>query len=733
MYCPNCNEITPYLKSEACLKCGAALLLSATDLLGESPKRLVPEIRPPQVDLSKVVEKAFRTGKNAVTEAGTGTGKSLALLIPAILAGRRTVVSTATTLLQHQYMEKDLPFLAGHMAEHGFPFRFAVAKGRSHYLCPAELDAFTQRQQGRKMSERERKELNEELKRIHEWAEETEFGDKLELGNEVPKFWNMISAEDCSGAKHCPRANHCGLMRARVLLRNATVIVANHSMVGFNIRLGRKLLPEHSLYIMDEAHQAAEYFRKAFASTLNEKTIPNMLAYIEKNGALPMTDKYDGLIADLRDKNKRLFKRFGKQTDGSFELLKVESIRKPLEEIAGILDEMAVPLTYAYEKKGRETVNDDETKALCEQAAERAKELQEDNENRPARIRAAGTIVATALRKLQRVTGTVNSILLANDDVVEEEKDATILYLQHPRTTRQSREIVYSPIFVRDTLQQHLFPFVTTAATSATVTIGGSFKHFMEEMGFEEEDTLTYITASPFDYEHRAMLYCSKNVPLHPGRARNIDPSQYETKLDEYYDAMAEEIVILTRASEGHAFALFTSRIEMQEVFHRVAEESKYVVRMQDETTTTGSLEEWFRNTPNPILFGLKSFWEGISIEGDQLRLVMIAKAPFPLQGDPVYQAKKEILLKKNQGNTFKVFNKLDVPAMITDIKQGTGRLIRTQLDYGVVAILDRKVSNNANKPRSYAALLINSLPYTMITANLGDVKAFLRHFRQKD
>lgn len=712
MICTECNAFTPLLKTKACPNCGADLRHSAEDILGDSDVRIVSEVRPPQIELSKTIEKAIIEDRNAVAEAGTGTGKSLALIVPAVLAGKRVLISTATTLLQHQYVTKDLPFLLSNLAELGYQFRFAVAKGRSHYVCKKRLEAYAKK--------------NKVPQSLLTWVDKSEFGDKLELGRDVPRYWGLINAEECAGASRCEFARKCGLVAARALVTNANVIVANHAIVGFNMRLGRKLLPDHNYYIIDEAHQAAEYFRRAFAATLNEKSIPNALRYLEESGAMPPEDKYDELAKKLRKVNKDLFKQFRVKHDGSFDMLTGSEIADEVDDLAYIMHDMLEP--FAAEAKSRDLqkrCRDAESAAYMAAVAGAKREAEAKRDDYLKSV--PDDIVVTAARKLQRIDDSLRSIR-DSTATEEEEGDPRILYLQYPRTEKQGREIVYAPVFVNKILQNFLFPYTRVAASSATLTVNDKFDHFMEEMGFDE-NSLTYITASPFDYARRALLYCSKNVPIHPSRAK-VPQHMMDQKLEEYYDAMTEEIVQLTDASGGHAFVLFTSRIEMNEVAKRLEDESDFPVRTQEEGMAPGDLEKWFRETDNPILCGLKSFWEGVSIEGEQLRLVIITKAPFPMQGDPVYQAKKDIMERK-YGNWFKRFKKLDIPAMITDVKQGTGRLIRTKMDYGVAAILDRKVSNQANKPGSYAAMLINSLPFTLITANLGDVKKFLRQFEK--
>jgi ATP-dependent DNA helicase DinG len=739
LICTKCHVVLPPLKTKSCPSCGGELRYSAEDILGDSEMRIVSEIRPPQIELAKTVEEALLKNKNAVTEAGTGTGKSLALVVPAVLAGKRVLISTATTLLQHQYMTKDLPFLLANIANLGHQFRFAVAKGRSHYVCKKKLrlfafgldketvhGSFAKACAFYKEKIKEGKKESKVPNSLLTWAVESEFGDKLELGEDVPKYWSRINAEECAGASHCIDNETCGLVAARSLLKEADVIVANHAIVGFDMKLGGRLLPVHNFYIMDEAHQAAQYFRRAFASTLRETGIPSALGYLEGEAkVLPPGSEYDKLVEDLRKGNKALFKKFPKRTDGSFDLFDGEELVDDLDSMIDLMSDLIKP--FAAESRSRDLskrCKDKESAAYMVAVAndKRAADAERDSYLKNVR----DDVIITAARKLQRVAESLRGIRSAATN--EDETDPHILYIQFPRTNKQSREIVYSPVFVNRILKSNLFPRTQVVASSATLAINGNFDCFKEEMGFSN-DVITYITSSPFDYERRALLYCSKNVPIHPARAKT-PRHLMEKKLEEYYDAMTDEIVGLTSASGGHAFILFTSRVEMKEVGQRLVDESDFPVRMQEEGMATGDLEMWFRETDNPILCGLKSFWEGVSIEGEQLRLVVITKAPFPMQGDPVYQAQKDIM-EKRYGSWYKRFKKLDIPAMITDVKQGTGRLIRTKLDYGVAAILDRKVSNDANKPGSYAALLINSLPFTLITANIGDVKKFLRQFEQ--
>jgi ATP-dependent DNA helicase DinG len=282
-------------------------------------------------------------------------------------------------------------------------------------------------------------------------------------------------------------------------------------------------------------------------------------------------------------------------------------------------------------------------------------------------------------------------------------------------------------------MQVQLFPTHQVIASSATISIGNSFDHFHKEFGFDPENTDEYMAVSPFDYDRRALLYLTKNVPHHPSRNRGLDETDREEALTDYYDKMAEEVCDLVAMSAGHAFVLFTSRTEMGEVAKRVEEEIDFPVIVQSDETTPAEAERQFRARKNPVLFGLKSFWEGVSIEGDQLRLVVIAKVPFPQKSDLVYQELRAEA-EKTLGSGYKAFMKLDVPHMIMDVKQAAGRLLRNMDDYGVVALLDRKITDEWKaKKRSYASMLVRDLPFTQVTSSHDYMNRFLRQFKMKD
>jgi ATP-dependent DNA helicase DinG len=241
------------------------------------------------------------------------------------------------------------------------------------------------------------------------------------------------------------------------------------------------------------------------------------------------------------------------------------------------------------------------------------------------------------------------------------------------------------------------------------------------------EDTREFQALSPFDYGRRSVLYLPTHLPVHPNNDKMC--LDKEAALEEYFDALTKEIVRLVKISKGHAFILCSARSEMQELFNRTRTIIGYPTRIQEAGMSAGALEEWFRTEVSPVLFATKSFWEGVSIEGAQLRMVIIPKVPFPVPSDPVFKA-KETALKEKGLSGFDIFKKLSVPAMIMDVQQGLGRLIRTMDDFGVAAILDNRVTpGSKNFKRGYANTLLQALPFTVQVQKLDVVRQAMEIF----
>ena len=692
--------------------------MTAEDLLGNSSARIVSEIRLAQVEFAKVLERGIRDDKHVTAEAGTGTGKSFALLIPAILAKKRTVISTATTLLQNQYMEKDLPFLEEKLAPYGIKFTYALAKGKTHYLCKVAL-------------EKAKKNKLKVPEKFTEWTKSTTFGDKKELGKDCPDWFWKVCAEDCPGPKYCKDAKHCGYAGAKALLTRANIIVANHSLVGINTRFMHHLFPEYELLILDEAHKAVEYFRNAFASTLSERRVPNLISDFEqtdlfdKNG-IAETMKHYGVnfvwdseavivaqtaLSDLERLNTELFGKFrsdGKYTQQAFTADVVEDLAFEMQRCVNRVNDHLLGLaSFSF---------DVDRKSLRTAFFACAAELH------------AHPAAVSFIMKLDRLGDVLRE--LSHDD----KDDPFVRYVEFPFKPNQGKKLVAQPLELAPRLQRALFPTHLTLATSATLTINNSFDFFHKELGFDPKTTLTCIVTSPFDYVHRSMIYLTRRVPLHPYRDKRIpqnDPKAFKDALEKYTSAMSEEIVELLLASEGHALVLFSSRKEMGGTVELVRTElrDQFPIMEQREGIAAAVLEEWFRSTSNAVLFGLKSFFEGVDFQGDQLRLVIITKAPFPPPDDLIHAAQRA-KLEEELGSGYRAFLALDVPKMISDVRQAAGRLIRTMDDYGCVALLDRTLADGAYAGNKYSRRLGKSLPFTKITKDIKEVRQFLLRFK---
>lgn len=729
MFCKTCKQFWPYKASASCIVCGKPLSLTADDLLGDTPARIVSEVRPAQVEYTKAVTAALLTGRHATIEAGTGTGKSYGVVLPPLLEGKRIVISTATTLLQAQYIDEDLPFLRSHLLNHGRDFSFAIAKGRSHYLCPKIYNA----QKEWRLAQ------GDFGMDFCKWAAVSVFQDKQELEPRkipFPECWPEIDAEDCQGAKLCAQSYNCGRIRAKRAQLTASVIVANHSIVGFDIRFGGLLLPPYDVMILDEAHNAEMYIRKAFSRDFGERRIDHLLANVVRDGILAAgilrtVDLNAGSqsVVDIHEAmrclprlNKALFADFsGTGRDRKFD---PSSIVKTADEILAQIDvvlRFLAPLSHSTDEKDIDQDVDF---------------VQKKFGTAPNKV---GLPAAPLLlNRFRRAACDLHFITHPDPN-----GDGYVRYLEYPTTRNRSRSLKAIPLNIAPRLQAHIFPAHQVIATSATLAVDGKFDYLHRDLGFDSDQTDTLVVPSPFDFGNRARLYLTSTVPEPPSRPSQDTPTYradmltYNANMCDYYDAMAEEVMELCDYTKGNAFVLFTSREDMREVTRRCVRHLKsrhYAVRMQSTKTSANAMVAWYRSKNSPILFGLKTFWEGVSIKGDKLILVIIAKVPFPSPDDIISKTLKDARTEELGGkreHSIQAFNELIVPNMILGVKQAAGRLLRSMTDFGVVAILDRRITLGCVKPGKYAYTLLRSLPFpqnSVIKSRTVLVK-FLRNF----
>lgn len=740
MLCSQCGMYYPCVTEgetgTRCITCATPMRFSSADFLGDSPVRFAKEIRQPQIDLAERVELAIEKHQMLVAQAGTGTGKTFALLLPAILSGKVVVVSTATVTLQSQYLQ-ELEFLQRTLKKHDIDFTYAQKKGRGHYLCPIAYQANHKTLKQLTESEDVRLRTNiaaKNFEAVDDWARHTTYGDKAELTLariDIPKWWPMINADDCLGRK-CPKAETCGRMKVNEDARLARIVVANHSIIGFNLKLDMKLLPLHSICLFDEAHKAPGMLQKALADEMSQRAAERVASACAKADLDKYLPDAAALVEELEAEHRTMFDRLLRQVNCKTSATQVEIPKEQLSDSLGGIDKTAAQLQkllvdfYKFLDKRRKGEMgfsaEDEVTIICQRARE---EFPDDDEDGLHLKRRGGyPDVEVVMLALYRVN---NYYMALSGFINSGEND--VIYLEVPEGNR-SPKLCHSPVFIGDILQKRLFSKVPIiVSSSATIP----FDWHKMEMGYADTVNM-FEVRSPFRYGHRVFIYTTTKVPIHPDRQYPKPlPAERPKKLTEYFDAMTKEIVELCTASKGCAFVLFSARTEMTEMFQRVEPELAklgFPVKAQEEGTSPIGLEKWYRGEKNPVLFGLRSFWEGVDIPGDHLRLVILTKLPFPLQGDLVLNAKKKLMKQRGCSDTFVA---IDVPDMVMNVLQIFGRLIRTATDYGVFALLDRKFTRDWFSPSTYSNKLYNLLPTSpdgakmKVTSNIADVQQMFK------
>lgn len=643
------------------------------DIFGESgilEKNLEKyEFREGQIEMARAVLDAFESKRHLIVEAGTGTGKTLAYLVPAVAAAlgkqQRIIISTGTKNLQEQLMEKDIPFLQGILPN---KFKAAYMKGRSNYACLYKI---------RKSADQPLLEGLDEMDHFEEvrhWSGETDTGDKSELTHlpERLSFWPRINAksEACIGQK-CPDFEPCFITRMRAKAEEADIVVVNHHLffADLNVRGNAygKVMPDYSAVIFDEAHLlediAADYFGFQISSYQIDDLARDAKALSIADAVA--TSTVSRLVNRITGFSDIFWSRFreGRGRDGRF----------PLERSAFVTETdtetLPTPLGEAYfhleEAFGRLETN--------------FAGYSDDNPE-----------VESVVKRLRQIRFNL-------DFVISQSEDNYVYWFE-----RRGRGLFLraSPIDVSGILEEKLFDKVETAVlTSATLSSGGGFGFIQSRLGLENSESL--VAQSSFDYASQALVYLPKTMP---------DP-----RSPEFTGSAASEIVKLLEISDGRAFVLSTSFYSMNSLFEIVSSRVSFPCFLQGSMSKTGLLES-FKKTPNAVLFGTSSFWQGVDVPGDQLSCVIIDKLPFSVPTDPLVAARTKFI--DEQGG--RSFFEYSVPNAIISLKQGVGRLIRRTSDRGVIALLDPRL-----RTKGYGRNFLQSLPGAPMTIDIEDVRAF--------
>jgi ATP-dependent DNA helicase DinG len=629
------------------------------------------EYRPGQMEMARAVMRAFEEKRHLIVEAGTGTGKTLAYLVPAVAAALggngRVIVSTGTKNLQEQLMEKDIPFLQSVLPK---PFAATYMKGRNNYLC---LNRLARAQSAPVLEGLDEVDYFEE---VSQWSRETEIGDRAELSNlpEFLSFWRHIDArsESCLGQK-CPDYDACFITRMRNRAQEADIIVVNHHLffADLSLRNGNygSVLPDYTAVILDEAHLVEEVASEYFGAQVSNYQIDDLVRDL---GMLTIEEvEVDQELTHSVARMSRFADNFfmgfrdGRGEDGRYPIIPGTFARR---KSSGDME--ATPLGELYMAL-------EGAIARTETTLDALKEKTPDVEN--------------LIRRLREIRFELEFIVTGTDKKF-------VYWLE-----RRNRGVFLraSPIDVAGLLQDKLFEEVPTVVlTSATLSSGGNFSFIRERLGLDTADDL--IASTSFDYESQAILYLPSKMP---------DPRDRNWGL-----AAADEVIRILNATEGRAFVLSTSLAGMQSLFENVWAEIDYPCLVQG-SASKGQLLKKFRETPNAVLFATSSFWQGVDVRGDQLSCVIIDKLPFAVPTDPIVAARQRSI-EDSGGSSFYEYS---VPQAIIALKQGLGRLIRSTTDRGVLAILDPRL-----RTKGYGRTFLQSLPPCRVTSRIDDLASIL-------
>lgn len=629
------------------------------------------EPRASQQQMAEAVAGVVGDGGVLLAEAGTGTGKTLAYLVPALLSGRKVLVSTGTRNLQQQLIDKDVPLLQRALG----PFRATCMKGRGNYLCLHRFEQALHDDRPRDDETRVAMQL------IEHWAPRTQTGDRAELVDlpEELAVWHAIAAttENCLGSE-CPRYSDCFVTRMRQEAADADVVIVNHHLLCADAAVRRhsfgEVIPECQVGIVDEAHQledvATQYFGVNVTNFRVEQLVADTAAirmsplFVPRDEAEAvgraieaLTTAARGFFLDL------LARRPGvRQSGDAGASLSDERLRVTGESLADAVGESGLGLTAAL--------------SAVEEALTLLKDAPED--------------VRALAKRAGEIRDDLRFLLRASDEAY-----VYFLEIRGRHVALRAAPIDVSHI-IRDVLIDKVPSLVLT---SATMSIGGSFGYVRARLGIGEAREVR--VASEFDYRTQALVYLPRRMP---------DP-----RTPAYAASFADEAAHLLTASEGRAFLLFTSYAALRDAHARLSTRLPYPMLVQG-SMPRGALIEQFRRTPNAVLFGTSSFWQGVDVVGDALSCVVIDRIPFASPGDPVVAARIEALQKRG----IDAFAGFQVPLAILTLLQGVGRLIRHRQDRGVIALLDPRLQS-----MGYGRRFLNALPPAPVTRRPEDVTKF--------
>lgn len=666
--------------------------------------RVFPEFeyRKEQLHMAKHIENGLNIEKKVIVEAGTGTGKTLAYLIPSIewsLKNKKRVVITTNTInLQEQLLNKDIP-IAKKVIDGDF--KYTLVKGRGNYLCNRKLHNMAM---GEVVDFSEMSLIQKnQFKEIISWGGYTDTGDKAELTFEVDgNVWEHFQSESdmCMGNK-CPFKEECFFLKARDEKKRADILITNHHMYFSDLAIRKEIgfdseysiLPEYGLAVFDEAHNiekvARDYFsyevsKYGFTKVMNQIYATDGKKRKKGSGSLDILINYLKGIGNYYDKEN-----IEKELENDIKLKHKNLFKSGQDFFNGLIEIFSKGQMGSLSLRLRKETNFTEKFEILKdnfivefisylkgvyKILKNIKEV-EDKEG----------YITEFTRYIERL-----NTFLENFKFINDLGDEKYIYWVEVNGRKNNSKLVATPLKIDDELSKHLYENLKEIVfTSATIAIGDSFKYFKESIGLKEE-TLDKVIHSPFDYDHQMKVYLPKDIP---------DPSDRS-----FADGIKGFLVDILEKSKGKTFLLFTSYSALNYMYYMVRDELEekgmelFVQGMAPRT----QLVNMYKCGKNPVLFGTDSFWEGVDIKGEQLSSVIIIKLPFKVPSDPVTEAIIENYSKQNKN----AFIEYQIPESVIKFKQGIGRLIRSKSDRGIVTILDTRVIN-----KKYGKYFIDAIP----------------------
>ncbi|GAA4682492.1 ATP-dependent DNA helicase [Nocardioides nanhaiensis] len=650
------------------------------DLLGGAVAALGGAERPGQVQMAEAVAESMREGRHLLVQAGTGTGKSLGYLVPALLHDERVVVATATLALQHQLVERDLPRLVeavkGTQLGKGVDTSYAVLKGRSNYACLHRVREGAPDEQG-VLVDVPSGSMAKTVLALREWAEEQAEGGGSGERDAAPRHtdreWRQVSVghRDCLGASRCPFGTECFVEVAREKAQQSHLIITNHSLLAIDAVEGVPMIPEYDVVVVDEAHELVARVTQAATDELSPGDVERAARRSQRH--------VEGEEADeLADAAEALREAMGEARPGRFTALPVQ-----LADALVLVRDAARACLSAYPKQ-------------------------------------QGGAGGEPDAGMQQAKGTVQEVFTTADRMAAD-LASDVLWLTDPGgASRVPARLCVAPLQVWGTMRDKLLTEKTAVLTSATLMLGGDFSSLATGVGLKPrervepgatdepagEGVLPWVgldVGSPFDYGQQGILYLARHLPP-PGR-------------DGLAAAQLDEIVDLVDAAQGRTLGLFSSRRAAEAAAEHVRERLPHLTTLAQGEAQLPELARQFVEDPHTCLFGTLSLWQGLDVPGETCQLVVIDRIPFPRPDDPLMSARQEAADKAG-GNGFMQVAATHAALLLA---QGAGRLIRTTTDRGVVAVLDPRLAT-----ARYGGFLKSSLPPMWTTTDPGVVRQAL-------